>query len=89
MSFKRALNYCNALEHEKSKGWRIPTSNEMMLITETKRIPTIKATFNYSNVGCYWSYTNHKAQSVNFKEATITDSIKYIDQEVLFVVLKI
>ncbi|MDD5406128.1 MAG: DUF1566 domain-containing protein [Sulfurovaceae bacterium] len=81
MSFKRALAYCDTLQYDKLTDWRLPNSNELISTVNTNRIPTIKSTFNYSSVGCYWSYTKGQIGSVNFQEATIRNNIKYIEQE--------
>ncbi len=81
ISFKRALAYCNTLQYDKLTDWRLPNSNELIYTVDTKRIPTIKSTFNYSSVGCYWSYTNGQIGSINFQEATMNNNIKNIEQK--------
>lgn len=81
MSFKQALSYCETLQYNGLKNWRIPNTRELTSIVDTHRIPTIKSTFNYSGVGCYWTYTNKQIGSVNFQEATISNHIKDINQE--------
>lgn len=81
MSFKRALSYCNTLTHDNHSNWRLPSLKEFTSIIDKNRIPTIKSTFNYSSVGCYWSYTNNQIGSINFQEATTSNHIRSIDQE--------
>jgi hypothetical protein len=81
ISFKQALSYCNSLPHSSIHHWRLPSSKEFIDIIDVHRIPTIKSTFNYSSVGCYWTYTDKQIGSVNFQEATISNHIKDMNQE--------
>ncbi len=41
MSFKRALSYCHTLEKQNINKWRLPSNNELKLIIDNNRIPTI------------------------------------------------
>lgn len=55
MSYKSALAYCETLENADHINWRIPSALELLLITNTQRIPTISAAFSHTASGCYWA----------------------------------
>lgn len=71
ISFKRALSYCEILELEGLKDWRLPTNSELQTLIDLHRIPAIKPNVNYTAIGCYWTYSSNKVGGIDFQEGTI------------------
>lgn len=59
MDAKGAKAYCDALELEGMKGWRLPEVKELQSILDIKRgEPTIKNSFTHvDSIGFYWAST--------------------------------
>lgn len=81
----QAANYCQKLELNGVKGWRIPTLHELLSIVNYNRYkPALLKEFNYYNEDTlYWSSTPYVKRSdeywgVTFKDgATSNASINY------------
>lgn len=58
-NFQEAKAYCETLNLEGMRGWRLPSVKELQSIIDiTRAEPTIKNTFsNVDSIGYYWSST--------------------------------
>ena len=61
MDWVEAIKYCESLELDSNKDWRLPNINELKTIIDRSRYnPAIVSTFEHTSSGYYWSSTTYE-----------------------------